>query len=272
MSLLQDLFSKNLVSLTKEQLKGATNIIEYAFYKQNLLTSVEIPDSVVNIGCYAFSGCSSLKKIVFGKNTSNIEMSCFDDCALLEDVDTAKMNNPYCYISGSSCLTETPWYNNQPEGSMVTIANGQILIGNKISTPSAGFEIPATVKTLAGKSCALYGSTVDANFTHAIVPDTIEMTQGIVFYGHKNLTQITIGSNVHTMTSEFHDPANTTSLTSVIFRQPAGMVVNLPESGLFDTKSSCSLNIYTDNEYIRNYDWAGDNITATFYPLSEATS
>lgn len=272
MSLLQDLFSRKLTVLTKEQLNGATNIIDAAFLKQNLLTSVEIPDSVINIGAYAFYDCSSLKKIVFGRNVSNIRTMCVDGCTLLEDVDTEKMNNPYCYISTNSGLTESPWYNNQPEGSMITIANGQILVGNKISTPSAGFEIPATVKTLAGKACALYGSTVDTNFTHAVVPDTIEMTQASIFSGHKNLTQITIGSNVHTMTSEFHDPANTTSLTSVIFRQPAGMVVNLPESGLFDTKSSCSLNIYTDNEYIRNYDWAGDNITATFYPLSEATS
>ena len=35
-------------------------------------------------------------------------------------------------------------------------------------------------------------------------------------------------------------------------------------------KDSRALTIYTDNEYIKNYNWAADNATVTIYPLSQA--
>lgn len=39
-----------------------------------------------------------------------------------------------------------------------------------------------------------------------------------------------------------------------------------------DAKSASTLNIYTDNDYIKNYDWSTNaNITPTFYALSEWT-
>jgi hypothetical protein len=51
------------------------------------------------------------------------------------------------------------------------------------------------------------------------------------------------------------------------FYTPSGVRVNLP-SGFANSKTAYSVTIYTDNEDIRNYDWAGDNITATFYHLN----
>ena len=40
---------------------------------------------------------------------------------------------------------------------------------------------------------------------------------------------------------------------------------------LTSIKTATVTEIYTDNTYVRNYDWAGKNITAIFYPLSEYT-
>ena len=44
------------------------------------------------------------------------------------------------------------------------------------------------------------------------------------------------------------------------------IVLNITSS-----KTAENANIYTDNTYIRNYDWASKNITPTFYSLSEYT-
>ena len=56
-----------------------------------------------------------------------------------------------------------------------------------------------------------------------------------------------------------------------VFSQPSGMSVELPTSGsstgLAYFKSAREITIYTDNEDIKNYDWSGDNVTATFYHL-----
>lgn len=61
------------------------------------------------------------------------------------------------------------------------------------------------------------------------------------------------------------------STGDLIFNQPLGMEVFLPEAGdgtgLSYSKNAVERNIYTDNETIKNYNWAGDNITATLYHL-----
>lgn len=60
------------------------------------------------------------------------------------------------------------------------------------------------------------------------------------------------------------------ALAELRFNQPAGMYVELPTAGaegMFKVKTARSMTIYTDNEYIKNYDYASDNITPTFYHL-----
>lgn len=44
-------------------------------------------------------------------------------------------------------------------------------------------------------------------------------------------------------------------------------VVELPASGLFNTKSTTYFNIETDNPIIKNYNYAADNVVPTFYHL-----
>lgn len=60
-------------------------------------------------------------------------------------------------------------------------------------------------------------------------------------------------------------------LASVKFYQPSGMQVSLPEagsgSGMFYSKNAREMTVYTDNETIKNYDYASDNITATILHL-----
>ena len=274
MSLLSDLFSKKITTITKEHLNGVENIKPYCFSHLPLLTEVTLPDSVKNIGTMAFASCESLSKVTFGKNVSYIGITAFGNCTSLEYINAEDIN-PYCLANNStlySLFETTKWNNDHSEGSMITIAKGKILVDNKITTPSSGFEIPNTVVNLMPYSCRKYGDTVDSNFTSVVIPDTIEMVQCSIFSGQTALTQITVGSNVNRFTGTLTPGTN---IKNLIFRQPAGMVIELPEAGkdcygLGYNKDSYSINIYTDNEYIKNYDWAADNVTATFYPLSEA--
>ena len=52
------------------------------------------------------------------------------------------------------------------------------------------------------------------------------------------------------------------------------MYIELPkageDTGIYGGKSSTSIDIYTDNEMLKAYDWAKDNVTATIHSLSEA--
>lgn len=269
MSLLSDLLSNKLIALTKEQLSGVTAILSTMFYNRTSLQSIELPDEITRIGNSAFNGCESLVKINIPKNLTSIGIAPFSKCTSLSTIDTESMN-PYCVINNIISIEDTAWYSSQPEESMITMAQGRILIGNKITKPSEEFVIPNTVLNLAYGSCATYGDT-DSNFISIVVPDTVEMLCNNPFYGSSSLTKITIGASVNKILG-FITPSN--KVTTLIFRQPEGMNIELPtpgsSNGMGYQKDAYSMNIYTDNEYIKNYDWATDNVTVTLYPLSEA--
>lgn len=76
-----------LPEITASDLEGIETIVYYAFGHCYSLTSVEIPDSVKSLGEYAFSGCSHIKSVRFGKNSklSSIGIKAFSWCSSLED-------------------------------------------------------------------------------------------------------------------------------------------------------------------------------------------
>ena len=176
MSLISDYLSKNLTSLTKEQLSGAKKIITGCFNNYTSLRSIGIPYSVKKICINAFEGCLNLTEI-----------------------DSSSMD-PFCWLPVNlgidNPIMATGWYSNAPVNSMITLANGQILVGNKITTPGSGFVIPNTVKNIAGGACKRYGSAVDSSFTNVIIPDTVEIVGDEIFYNQTALTKITVGSSV----------------------------------------------------------------------------
>ena len=51
-----------------------------------LVTSLEIPESVTSIGCYAFSGCDLLESITIGGSVTSIGSSAFSDCDSLVSI------------------------------------------------------------------------------------------------------------------------------------------------------------------------------------------
>lgn len=106
-------------------------------------------------------------------------------------------------------------------------------------------QIPSQIKTIPQK--AFYGAY--SGFHNAQyfleIPETIEIIENGAF------------SDSLVPTFKFNHSEN--------------QFINLPnagsETGMFYSKNATSKKIYTDNIYIRNYDFVSDNITATFYHL-----
>lgn len=141
-SIFEQIVDKSVVSITKEDLKGATAVGETALYQCNVLESIELPDTIVGIYQNAFNGCSALTSITIPNKVSQIGNASFGSCS---------------------------------------------------------------------------------------------------------------------------------ALTEIRFEQPLGREIILPTAGsvygMFYNKSAIATNVYTDNETIKNYDWASDNRTVTFYHL-----
>ena len=118
----------------------------------------------------------------------------------------------------------------------------------------------------------MFRAIIDRSITEVTIPSSITTIGSGAFGGCTQLTEITIPSEINTIQSlAFSDQTSTISFTSMVFKQPSGATVSLPSagstSGMVYSKVAKEVNIYTDNETIKNYAWATDNVTATFYHL-----
>lgn len=67
---------------------------------QGIKEGVQIPESVTEIGCFAFEGCTGLTSITIPKSVTEIGWLAFEDCTGLERIEVAKENPKYKSING----------------------------------------------------------------------------------------------------------------------------------------------------------------------------
>ena len=151
--------------------------------------------------------------------------------------------------------------------SEIIIPNDVVKIGEnafQLYSNLKNITLPNSITSI-GKY-AFYGCS---GLTSITLPNSITSIGKYAFYGCSGLTSITIPSSVTSIENSAFN--NCSNLTTVTFNQPNGMTVSLPTagsgSGMLYNKTAREVTIYTDNETIKNYDWATDNVTPTFYHL-----
>lgn len=131
-------------------------------------------------------------------------------------------------------------------------------------------------------------ANMKANMPKITLPDTITaLTDGSFGSTYKIVSQVEVNSNITSASAwnyvptvifnsgvtEIVDPIDrsTTYADQVfVFKHAADAELTITYSST--PKIAQTLTIYTDNEYVKNYDWATNgNITPTFYSLSEWT-
>lgn len=110
------------------------------------------------------------------------------------------------------------------------------------------------------------------SLTSIIIPDSTKLICNASFSQCTSLTTVTVGNSVSSIERlSFANVGGAMSISNVYFRQPSGMTISLPTAGsidgMFYVKTARNMNVHTDNETIKNYAWASDNITPTFYHL-----
>ena len=100
------------------------------------------------------------------------------------------------------------------------------------------------------------------------IPSNITTISASTFSEVKSQYLITIPKSVKTIEKKAFAY---NGLTSIKFLHGENDTINLPTAGdlngAFYSKNAYNLTIYTDNLMIKNYDWATDNVTPTFYHL-----
>ena len=176
--------------------KGKKKIIEKEFQNREDITSVVIPDSVTEIGCLAFSGCTGLTSITIPESVTKIGVDAFDDCTGLTSITVDTKNPVFDSRDNSNAIIET---------------KTNILVCGCKAT-----NIPDSV-TKIGRT-AFYGCTGLKEIT---IPDSVTEIESFAFNGCTGLTSIDIPNSVTEIGYAFR---GCTGLTTVILHKPKGKI------------------------------------------------
>ncbi len=72
--------------------KTVTAIGKFAFYNNDYIRKIVLPDSVTTVGECAFADCNKLNEVIFGKGCTEIGLQAFEGCDALENIDLSKTN------------------------------------------------------------------------------------------------------------------------------------------------------------------------------------
>ena len=162
-----------------------------AFYNNDKIIKVKIPDSVTSIGSNAFAYCDSLVSVTIGNGVTSIGSYAFYDCKSLTNITVNSNNLTYQSIDGN-----------------LYSKNGKTLIQYAIGKTDESFTIPSSVTSIGSDAFAYCDS-----LTSIIIPDSVTSIGSSAFSYCDRLTSIIIPDSVTSIGSSAFK--NCDSLTSV---------------------------------------------------------
>ena len=169
-----------LTEITADDLKGITNIREYAFYYSNI-KSIEIPNTVTTLPKYAFS-YSSLERIIIPDSVTYSSDNAFSSMQKLKSIE---LPDSITFMGSSS------FYSNSGIES-VKLPNKMTHMGNYF----------------------FYRCEKLASVT---IPNGVTYIGNFAFYSCESLTNITIPSKVETIKDNVFQMGTTTNKATITF-------------------------------------------------------
>lgn len=148
--------------------KPVTEIGSQAFYQNQTIQSVAIPDSVTAIGSYAFRECASLTDVTIGSGVETIEKQAFAKCASLENV----VIKDGVAMIGETMFWECPLIKIIIPGSVTSIGANAFRDCASLSDVTIG----SGVETIGSR--AFYGCTIESAVVSASAMDNYMQENG----------------------------------------------------------------------------------------------
>ena len=167
---------------------------DYAFSGCSTLTGIDIPSGVTTVGDYAFRGCSALRSVTIPEGVTGIGASAFFDCTALKRVDIpASVTSigsfafEHCpALLGMTVASDNPVYDSRDScNAIIETATGKLLAG------CMNTVIPATVTAIGDN--AFSGSFM---LTKVTIPKSITAIGHYAFTGCTSLSSIDIPNTV----------------------------------------------------------------------------
>ena len=180
---------------------GGTEIPQYSFYNCSGLTSVALPESIINIGVAAFNNCQRLKSINLPNNTTTIEDYSFTNCSELTSIT----------IPNSVTSIRNSAFYNCNNLTSIGIPDGVTSIGNSAfynCNNLTSIAIPNGVTSI--EESTFYNCN---SLTSISIPNSVTSIGGSAFSGCSGLTSIGIPNGVTSIGSAAFN--NCTGLSSI---------------------------------------------------------
>ena len=180
---------------------SVTNIGSYAFYGSTFLTSITMPNSITSIGIQSFTNCALLSSINIPNSITSIGNSAFFGCSSLLSIN---IPNLITSIENSVFQNCTLLTNITIPSSVRTIGSGAFVGCGFVS-----ISIPSSVTSI-GNSLFLNCTSL----TSVTIPNSITSIGSSTFSGCISLVSITIPSSVTSIGSlAFFSCTSLTSIT-----------------------------------------------------------
>ena len=179
-------------------------IADNAFYNNDTITSVTIPNSVTTIGYYAFSSCSSLASIYIPSSVTTIGSYAFDGCTNL---------TIYCQACSKPSGWADYWWNS---------SNRPVVWSSYLGVHGYfnDFEYGVCIDEDGNKYITITG--YNASDTDVVIPESINVNgENIIvktiadnaFYNNDAITSVTISDSVTSIGDyAFYDCSSLTSI------------------------------------------------------------
>lgn len=189
---------------------SVVEIGKYAFFECDGLKSVTIPKSVTKIDQYAFYWCKNLRKIIIGEGVTTIDSSAFTKCTKLWEVYNLSTLDIQKDSSENGCigLYAIQIYSSLDEEPIKLVNKNDFIFaresdvdylvsydGNEaeIILPDSYEYDGNTINQYKIRKYAFYGFEL---LTDVVVPDSVTQIGSYAFYDCKNILSISIENNV----------------------------------------------------------------------------
>ena len=212
--------AKNVVIPRKIKNRKVVRIGLDAFYYNEKIISVTIPNTVTSIGGEAFGECYNLKNIILPNSLKTIGWFAFEYCTKLETIDIPKNVKSIGCGAFSECdsLTSINVDKNNPyykdiDGVLFS-KSGKRIVAYPFGKPETYYEIPSGVTTIDEylfsynkklKYIILPNSVTKigdgafegcAKLTSMEIPGSIKKMGYDIFFGCDSLTEVTFGEGI----------------------------------------------------------------------------